>query len=288
MDFPRPSKSAGELFGDLKERLGFGDGRARSNDPYYDERDPYSDDQGFNDYDDSYGSLGYDPDTYGDPYDRLDYTTRQSSSSYGSSRSSSRTSSPRLVNSSDIRSSLHARTQSSIDEPTVSLPPIDAPESHEPTAPIAGFDAPATSYSDFVSPYKQSTGTLSQASSAPLTSPGLDSLFSPSDDGAAPAPAPTASPVSSVPPARDVKLVSPVSYDDVASVAPSVREGDIVVLSLRLTDADLMKRVLDFSFGVAAALDAHIECIAEKTFMIRCGGELTLEEHHSLQKHGIM
>ena len=42
MDFPRPSMSASELFGDLKDKLGFGGGRSDRRDDYYD--DPYYDD----------------------------------------------------------------------------------------------------------------------------------------------------------------------------------------------------------------------------------------------------
>ena len=36
MDFPRPSMSASELFGDLKDKLGFGGGRSDRRDDYYD------------------------------------------------------------------------------------------------------------------------------------------------------------------------------------------------------------------------------------------------------------
>ena len=37
MDFPRPSMSASELFGDLKDKLGFGGGRSDRRDDYYDD-----------------------------------------------------------------------------------------------------------------------------------------------------------------------------------------------------------------------------------------------------------
>lgn len=69
MDFPRPSMSASELFGDLKDKLGFGGGRSDRRDDYYD--DPYYDD--YADPEPAQGPYdsGYDPDTYGDPYDRL-------------------------------------------------------------------------------------------------------------------------------------------------------------------------------------------------------------------------
>lgn len=87
---------------------------------------------------------------------------------------------------------------------------------------------------------------------------------------------------------REITLLQPVTYEDVASVARSVRLGNIVVLSLRSTDAALAKRVLDFSFGVASALDARVDCVADKTFIVMQGGDLSLEERHRLQKQGIL
>ena len=101
MDFPRPSMSASELFGDLKDKLGFGGGRSDRRDDYYD--DPYYDD--YADPEPAQGSYdsGYDPDTYGDPYDRLEYTTRSTGSSRPVGSRSSRLSSAQLVSSGDIR-----------------------------------------------------------------------------------------------------------------------------------------------------------------------------------------
>ena len=87
---------------------------------------------------------------------------------------------------------------------------------------------------------------------------------------------------------REITLLQPVTYEDVASVARSVRLSNIVVLSLRSTDAALAKRVLDFSFGVASALDARVDCVADKTFIVMQGGDLSLEERHRLQKQGIL
>ena len=87
---------------------------------------------------------------------------------------------------------------------------------------------------------------------------------------------------------REITLLQPVSYEDVASVARSVKLGNIVVLSLRSTDSALAKRVLDFSFGVASALDARVDCVADKTFIVVQGADLSLEERHRLQKQGIL
>ena len=62
----------------------------------------------------------------------------------------------------------------------------------------------------------------------------------------------------------------------------------IVVLALKESGADLSKRILDFSFGVAAALDARIECVAPDVFTLNMGDALTLEEKHRLRRQGVM
>lgn len=289
MDFPRPSMSASELFGDLKDKLGFGGGRSDRRDDYYD--DPYYDD--YADPEPAQGSYdsGYDSDTYGDPYDRLEYTTRSTGSSRPVGSRSSRFSSAQLVSSGDIRATTSAYGVSDVAaKPTMELPSVPhrtEAEERESVSKIAeDFSIPASSYTDFVSPYKQSS-SASASSSA-----GLDSLFTPSasssssvsglsDDANAGSAHGTSL-------AREIVVLKPTSYEDVSSIAQSVRAGKIVVLYLRQTDPALSKRVLDFSFGVASALTAQVDCLAEKTFVVLQGKELTLEEKHNLAKQGVL
>lgn len=286
MDFPRPSMSASELFGDLKDKLGFGGGRSDRHDDYYD--DPY-----YDDYDDSPSGqgydAGYDPDTYGDPYDRLEYTTRSTGSSRSASSRSGRYSVPQLVSSGDIRATTSAYGVSEV----AAKPQLDVSnaarqaEEKESVSKIAeDFSIPASSYTDFVSPYKHtsSAGSSSAASASSLSSASSFTFSTESSSAAAQEPA-TAHSTST---AREVTVLKPASYEDVSSVAQSVRAGHIVVLSLRQTDPALSKRVLDFSFGVASALTAQVDCIAEKTFVILQGRELTLEEKHKLAKQGVL
>lgn len=326
MDFPRPSVSPGNLIGDLKDRFGFGGGKQQHNydeEAYYDDYDNYGyDDNNPYDSEDMYA-------TQADPYDRLEYTTRSVASR--SSRASGYGSSPHLVSSSDIRATTSAYGVSAAatssyasssygsshteggytDGGAGSL--YDAGSSASEGVESEQYDVPATTYTDFVSPYKDhvrqsslsssATGTTgigasSAVSSGASRSSGLDSLFAPStsqptsnsdlqdtslvDSGA------SASGASITSLSREITLLQPVSYDDVASVARSVRLGNIVVLSLRSTDSALAKRVLDFSFGVASALDAKVDCVANKTFVIVQGRDLSLEERHRLQKQGIL
>lgn len=367
MDFPRPSVSPSNIIGDLKDRFGFGGAnnqRSYDDEEYYDDYNDYGYDEGAS-YD-----ANYDYDTQADPYDRLEYTTRPTAgrsshaSSYGSS---TYTTSPHLVSSEDIRATTSAYGVSSAAAGnTASSTSYSAPRSTSSYAsgsttvmdPLDSdqYDVPATSYSDFVSPYKESrqaagSSGVSSASSGARSSAGLDSLFTPSAgsygasagaagsgenatastsrfanvsgesvvsgsafsavstdhtstagsnvtgastaDSLAGASASSTAAGStgsygSVLSSREITLLQPVSYDDVASVARSVKKGNIVVLSLRSTDSALSKRVLDFSFGVASALDARIDCVADKTFVMVQGKELSLEEHHRLQKQGIL
>lgn len=296
MDFPRPSKSSGDFLGGLKDRFGFGNGQTGRDqyDQYTDE--PYDE---YEQYAPAYEAGGvdepYDPDTYGDPYDRLEYTSRPTRSRASSSRSSaSRTLSPQLVDTHDIRATTSAYGVSAVatDADAVAY---DAASSRrgvetQPLASTEGFDVPRSTYHDFVSPY-QGRSERTASSSA-----GLDSLFEPttgvsasSQAGASSFSHVDASAVGVGSPSagaglfdrastRSISVVRPLSYNDVSTIASSVRAGAIVVLHLRAVDEALMKRVLDFSFGVASALDAKVDHVADRVFAVVRGQALTDEE----------
>lgn len=278
MDFPRPNVNASELIGDLKDRFGFGNNNRSRYDDYDD--DPYYDDYG--EPADGYDDMAYEQESY-DPYDRLEYTTRSTGSHARTSRSRFGRSAS-LVSSKDIRATTSAYGVSDVagSHATRTMPAVSA--SADETQEMDTYSTPASGLTDFVSPYKRSS-----QGNASTSSPGLDSLFTPSTGSSTNDPyqayeGGTSFNSSS---ARQISVVRPTTYDDVSTVARSVRAGDIVVLDLKLTDAALSKRVLDFSFGVASALTAQVECVAEKTFVILQGRELSLEERHNLAKQGI-
>jgi len=325
MDFPRPSVSPSNLIGDLKDRFGFGGGKQQQQydeEPYYDDYneygysdDPYAVEDGYASQADPYDRLEYTTrSTAAHPYRSSGYASsprlvssddiRATTSAYGVSTAAT---SPTAAfdSSAYAESELHAND--SAHDGYVSSS-VDDGETEQ-------YDVPATAYTDFVSPYKDharqsnvtsyvsaSTGASSTAASSvsgASRSAGLDSLFTPStaqassDSGVQSSGAsvtsvsPTGASVASNS-SREITLLQPIAYDDVASVARSVRLGNIVVLSLRSTDSALAKRVLDFSFGVASALDAKVDCVADKTFVIVQGRDLSLEERHRLQKQGIL
>lgn len=89
-------------------------------------------------------------------------------------------------------------------------------------------------------------------------------------------------------PTRQLKVITPVSYGDVENVARALKAGDVVVLVLKKTPGDLAKRVLDFSFGVASALDASVDCVADKVFVVCRGKGLSDAERSTLQAQGIL
>lgn len=89
-------------------------------------------------------------------------------------------------------------------------------------------------------------------------------------------------------PTRNVVVINPVAYGEVEEVARHLKAGDAVVLSLRNTPSQLSKRILDFSFGVASALDASVDCIADKVFAITRGSALSDAENLKLRGQGVI
>lgn len=296
MDFPRSAKSAGDFFGDLKERFSFKDRKAEQ-EPYYDE--PYEDEGYYEDATpvDDYGPYSYDG-YDGDYYDDYEYTERNAS------RSRYDVTSPRLVTSEDVRATTSLNTSALTDsvqpttrfssESVVSDRFSSALSSASSASTQDTFDRPATAYTDFVSPYQN------KPAAEPSEPRGIDKLFTPSTPASS-APRdlvsvssgaydtlPTASASFSYAASREVTVIKPIRYQDVEAIAPAVKAGNVVAIVLRTTDAALAKRILDFSFGVAAALDARVECPAEKVFVLSVGKELTLDEKHQLRKQGAM
>ncbi len=87
---------------------------------------------------------------------------------------------------------------------------------------------------------------------------------------------------------RQIKLIKPVEYADAEQVGRQLKAGNIVVLQLRAVPESLSKRLLDFSFGAASMVDAKVDCIARKVFVIASGAPLTEEEREQLRDQGIL
>ncbi len=88
--------------------------------------------------------------------------------------------------------------------------------------------------------------------------------------------------------ARVVTIIKPETYADAERISKVLKSGDVAVLSLRNTQEALGKRILDFSFGVACALDAQVECVSGHVFAITRGAALTEAEVSRLKSQGLM
>lgn len=249
--------SAADMLGGLKSRLGFG----HKDEEFYDDYDKADDDydDGFDDYGSSYGdepaSGAYRPATA-----RTSRSSRSTSRfGHGDSAASN------LVSSDDVKEYTRVPDRLQRD-------PLD----------------------DSRRPSRQSFNSepANAASSHSSRSEGYDSLFEPTETPTFtpydPYEAYSSSTPSSYATTRPLTVIKPVVYGDVERVARAVKSGDVVVLVMRNTPDDLSKRILDFSFGVASALDANVECPGEKVFAIARGKALTEDEKTRLRNQGAL
>ncbi|MEY8461434.1 cell division protein SepF [Eggerthellaceae bacterium 24-137] len=265
------------MFGDIKSKLGFG--RKDDQEEFYDDYEEFDDG-------DDYGEYGFDESytrtSSRSSYDRYDsVTTREPGM-----RSSGRSSMPRLVSIDDVR----ARTQ-------VPSLPDDGVVS---TRRTSGSNSFRTMVDSSLPPQMTPEGTAAASAAASAAhharSEGLNSLFEPtaaapaedrgtarsfSSSGLASSPARTT-------PSRTVKVVKPLAYNDAEAVSTALKLGDAVVLCLTGTPDALAKRILDFSFGVASALDANVECVGNKVFALTRVNELTEAERSYLRSQGLI
>lgn len=306
MELPK-FKTDGGMFDGLKSKLGFSDAqqtRVAADDGYYDDGyDDYADDYG-DDYGDGYDEFaGYGPDygrtRTGTRYDAPDaVTTRAPRASSRNARSDSGF--PRLVSIDDVRA--HTRVPDSLNRDPLPARRVTSPSG---TLLRRGGDRTVV---DATAPAPSSPAYVAAETAAreaeQSRSEGLESLFSsttPSRDSN-PASTTAASSRSSFDPyeaysgsgttahdpSRSLTVLMPTVYGDVERIAKILKAGDAVVLSLRSTPDQLSKRVLDFSFGVASALDARVECVADKVFSITRDAALTDAERTALRGKGVL
>lgn len=266
-------------FADLKSKLGFGR-KEEDFEEYYDDYEEYDEEA-------DYGEYGYD-DGYGrgaagsryDPYDSV--TTREVGA---------RSTMPRLVSIEDVR----ARTQ----VPSVSDRDRDR-ESSVSSRRSSGSSSFRTMVDSSLPPQMTPEGTAAASAAATAAhsarSEGLNSLFEPTTPAPEPAESRGSSSRSSVggstyarlSPSRSVKVIKPLAYNDAEAVSTSLKLGEAVVLCLTGTPDALAKRILDFSFGVASALDANVECVGAKVFALTRINELSDAERSYLRSQGVI
>ena len=246
------SGGVGGMLGDLKSRLGLGQ---KDEDRYDDDYDDYEDDYE-DDYDDRNDSKYR---GYGSDYKDDEPVGGYRPISTGSSRSSrsSRDLSSNLVSIDDVKASTRVPDRFNRDS----------------------LDGGDTSYPSSYSSTRDSR----------TRSEGLDSLFEPSSSRSYdPYEAYSTSTPGTYSSARSLTVIKPVVYGDVERVARAVKSGDVVVLAMKNTPDELSKRILDFSFGVASALEANVECPGPKVFAIARGAGITEAEKISLRSQGVL
>lgn len=281
----------------IKSKLGFADANQSYDDGYYDE--------GFDDYSEEYGEYGPDyneddfpadnaPASRYEPYAPV--TSRPARASHARATS---VGAAKLVSIDDVRA--HTQIPDSLNRDP--LPPRRVSSSR--TMVDAAMPAPANTptarataasnrerseslNSLFTSTTENAPATASSASTAglpPIASAGATvataTAFDPYDAYAGSATAKHN-------PSRSVTVLKPASYSEVERIAKSLKAGDVVVLALRNTPDNLSKRILDFAFGVSSALDASVDCAADKVFVISRGAGLTDAERMTLRGQGVL
>ena len=291
MELPKFNFSDNDMLGGLKSKLGFG-----KKDDYgdygdyddYDFEDAYADD--YDDYADEYGSY----DDYANGYS-APIAESNDTSSQGAFSSRAGVTLPRLVSIDDVRAS----TQLEIDA-GASREAARAQASYAPAEPVPASEVGLTANLPEWRPRSEGLDSLfapttgaagAQAQPEPSGFSGVQAAAAPY--GAAQPTVRSAAAYEPVPSyagtvSRNMSIIKPVSYNDVERLARFVRNGDVVVLAMRNTQESLFKRILDFSFGVASALDARVDCVGDKIYAIACGEALSPRELQDLKSRGVL
>jgi cell division inhibitor SepF len=82
---------------------------------------------------------------------------------------------------------------------------------------------------------------------------------------------------------RRVEHIRPVTYADAEQVAQELKRGSVVVLDIRTTRPELAKRILDFSFGVASALEGQVDRHMDRVYVFTRNGALIDEERAAIR-----
>ena len=301
MDLSSPSKSAGNFVANIKDKLSFRSRKATQ------DKGAEFDEFEYEDEFEDYGEYGFDEsyaegaEAYGDTYDSS--YAGSSSGSYAS-RGSYRP--PRLVSRDDVQSTTTAfgvitpydpdrrsvPTNSSVPgylastaDTRFSSSAINSTKSafgsEDASFQDEGYDKPTTRYSDFVSPYKRQNVEKTQV--MPSTgSAGLDGLFTSTDVPSSEMQSERGQSIGGRF-SRKIEIFEPKDFEQAVDIVAMLKEGSVVILNLKYVNAGLSKRVLDFAFGVVAALDAQITFEAPQVFSITQTDKLTLVEKDQLR-----
>jgi cell division inhibitor SepF len=84
-----------------------------------------------------------------------------------------------------------------------------------------------------------------------------------------------------------VHLVIPRSFNDAQQIADRFKQDIPVIVNLQGVDADLSKRLIDFSSGLTYALDGGMQRVADKVFLLTPRNvEVSAEERARILERG--
>jgi cell division inhibitor SepF len=95
--------------------------------------------------------------------------------------------------------------------------------------------------------------------------------------------------IEAVPAASNVRvhLVLPRSFNDAQQIADRFKQGIPVILNLQGTDAELSKRLIDFTSGLTYALNGGMQRVADKVFLLTPRNvEVSAEQRAALLERG--
>ena len=99
-------------------------------------------------------------------------------------------------------------------------------------------------------------------------------------------PEPAAAPVRAVPSVQ-VHLVVPRSFNDAQQIADRFKQQMPVILNLQGADAELSKRLIDFTSGLTYALNGGMQRVADKVFLLTPRNvQVSAEERARLLERG--
>jgi len=89
-------------------------------------------------------------------------------------------------------------------------------------------------------------------------------------------------------PATRVHVMEPKGFNDAQEVGDRLKAGQPVILNLQAVDRDLQRRLIDFSSGLAYALNGNMSKAAEHVFLLTPSNvEVSEEEKERLQARGL-
>jgi cell division inhibitor SepF len=144
-------------------------------------------------------------------------------------------------------------------------------------------------------PSSRATATATATAPAPAESSQLTVIRSrrEREDPPVPAPAPALTPRPSAVtpvamPATRVHVMEPKGFNDAQEVGDRLKSGQPVILNLQGVERDLQRRLIDFSSGLAYALNGTMSKAADQVFLLTPSNvEVSEEEKERLQARGL-